>query len=59
MSTTQTNEEWLRRLRSSDTTDRDAALAELRELIVRGLNRSLNNHYGTRSFNVEDVAHEA
>jgi len=59
MSRNPTNDEWLRRLRSSDVADRDAALADLRELIVRGLNRSLNNHYGTRSFNTEDVAQDA
>ena len=59
MSTNPTNDEWLQRLRSSDAAERDAALADLRELIVRGLNRSLNNHYGTRSFNAEDVAQDA
>ena len=60
MSTTNlTNDEWLLRLRSSDPAERDATLADLRELIVRGLNRSLNNHYGTRSFNAEDVAQDA
>lgn len=59
MSTIPANDPWVQRLKSSDATDRDAALAELRDLIVRGLNRSLNNHYGTRSFNAEDVAQEA
>lgn len=59
MSTNPTNDEWLQRLRSSDPVERDAGLADLRELIVRGLNRSLNNHYGSRSFNAEDVAQEA
>lgn len=50
---------WVQRLQSTDVNERDAALTELRDLIVRGLNRSLNNHYGTRSFNAEDVAQEA
>lgn len=59
MSTDSTNDTWVQRLKSSDNTERDKALTELRELIVRGLNRSLNNHYGTRSFNAEDVAQEA
>ena len=59
VSTKPTNDEWLRRLRNSDASERDAALSDLRDLIVRGLNRSLNNHYGTRSFNAEDVAQEA
>lgn len=59
MSTNPTNDEWLHRLRSSDKTERDVALSDLRELIVRGLNRSLNNHYGTRSFHAEDVAQDA
>ena len=53
------NDNWVQRLKSGDTTERDSALIELRELIVRGLNRSLNNHYGSRSFNAEDVAQEA
>lgn len=53
------NDEWLDRLQSSDAAERDAALTDLRELIVRGLNQSLNNHYGTRSFNAEDVAQDA
>ena len=59
MSTDSTNDSWVQRLRCSDSTERDAALAELRELIVRGLNRSLHHHYGSRSFNAEDVAQEA
>ena len=59
MSTNSTNDEWVQRLKSQDVATRDSALAELRELIVRGLNRSLNNHYGTRSFNAEDVAQDA
>lgn len=54
-----TNDDWVQRLQSSETAERDAALSELRELIVRGLNRSLHHHYGTRSFNAEDVAQEA
>lgn len=59
MPTNPTNDEWLQRLRSSDTSVRDSALADLRALIIRALNRSLNNHYGTRSFNAEDVAQDA
>jgi len=59
MSADSPNEDWVQRLKDVDTTVRDTALAELRELIVRGLNRSLNNHYGTRSFNADDVAQEA
>lgn len=41
-----THDNWVQRLKSSDTAERDSALAELRELIIRGLNRSLNNHMG-------------
>lgn len=59
MSASGSNEDWVRRLKSMDHQERDVALNELRELLVRGLNRSLNNHYGTRSFNAEDVAQEA
>ncbi len=60
MSTEPPNEDlWVQRLKSDDSVERDAALAELRELIVRGLNSSLNNHYGSRSFNAEDVAQDA
>lgn len=59
MSKSPANDPWVQRLKSIDVSARDAALAELRDLIVRGLNRSLSNHYGTRSFNAEDVAQEA
>ena len=59
MSANPTDNPWVKRLKSDDATERDAAVAELRELIVRVLNRSLNNHYGTRSFNAEDVAQDA
>ncbi len=53
------DKQWIQRLSSTDAADRDAALEELRQLILRGLNRSLNNHYGCRSFQAEDVAQEA
>ena len=59
MLTDSTNDDWVQRLRSSEANERDAALAELRSLIIRGLNRSIHQRYGTRSFNAEDVAQEA
>lgn len=59
MSSFQSDDLWVARLRSSDVIERDTAIADLRALIVRGLNRSLNYHYGTRSFNAEDVAQDA
>ena len=50
-------DEWLQRLTGEDSV-RNAALEELRELLLRGLSRSLNNRYG-RSFQAEDVVQEA
>ena len=59
MTTKPINDPWVQRLKSTDVNERDAALSELRELLIRVLNRSLNNHYGTRSFNAEDVVQDA
>ena len=50
-------DEWLQRL-TGDEFERNAALEELRELLLRGLSRSLNNRYG-RTFQAEDVVQEA
>lgn len=52
-------DEWVQRLQSDDAAVKDAALGELRDLLIRGLSRSLNNHYGTRKFNPEDVVQDA
>lgn len=56
MTTAQDN--WVERLKG-DAIQRDAALEELRELILRGLSRSLNGKYGCRSFHAEDVVQDA
>ncbi|MCA9189640.1 MAG: hypothetical protein KDA99_28650, partial [Planctomycetales bacterium] len=50
-------EQWVRRLRS-DGAERDGAIAELRDVLVRGLHRSLGQEYGGYAL-VEDVAQEA
>jgi RNA polymerase sigma-70 factor (ECF subfamily) len=52
-------DDWVERLKSEDDEIRDAALADLRDLLVRGLSRSLNGHYGNRKFNPEDIAQDA
>ena len=49
---------WVDRLRSTDSTQRDAALVELRELLVRGLSRPMSHRYGG-SLQAEDVVQEA
>lgn len=49
---------WVGRLRSADSTQRDAALVELRELLVRGLSRPMSHRYGG-SLQAEDVVQEA
>jgi len=48
---------WINRLRS-DGPERDAAIAELRGILVRGLSRSLTNRYGS-PFHAEDVVQDA
>jgi RNA polymerase sigma factor (sigma-70 family) len=49
---------WLRELRSSDSFIRDNAISRLRELLLRGLTRSLTNRYG-QPFSAEDVVQDA
>lgn len=56
MATALNEDRWLERLTDED--QREAAVAELRELILRGLSRSLNHRYGS-TFNAEDVVQEA
>lgn len=52
-------DEWVERLKSEDHEIRDAAIADLRVILVRCLSRSLNGHYGNRKFNPEDIAQDA
>ena len=48
---------WVARLQP-DAEDREQAIAELRNLLLRGLQRSLANRFGT-GFQVEDVVQQA
>ena len=50
-------ERWVQRLSSSNVDERDKALADLREVILRGLSHSLNR--SCRGFQIEDVVQEA
>lgn len=59
MAPVRSKDDWVQRLKSEDTDTRDTAIAELRDLLVRGLSKSLNNHYGNRKFNPEDIVQEA
>lgn len=58
VTTTSSDDRWVERLRGPNP-GRDAALAELREIILRGLNRSLSSHPTCRAFQAEDVVQEA
>jgi RNA polymerase sigma-70 factor (ECF subfamily) len=51
-----TNEQWLAELQGSNPSD---ALADLREVLVRGLRAALGGHAGDVDANVEDFAQEA
>jgi RNA polymerase sigma-70 factor (ECF subfamily) len=51
-----TNEQWLAELQGSNPDD---ALADLREVLVRGLRAALGSHAGDVEANVEDFAQEA
>ena len=59
MVTATDKDDWVERLTSEDQEIRDSALEALREFLVRGLSRSLNNHYGNRKFNPEDIVQDA
>jgi len=52
-------DDWVERLKSDEEEIRDTALQDLRDLLIRGLSRSLNNHYGNRKFNPEDIVQDA
>ncbi len=52
------DEAWVRRLKSEDSTQRDAAIDELRVLLLRALNRTLTQRYGTK-VPVDDIVQEA
>jgi RNA polymerase sigma factor (sigma-70 family) len=52
------DQDWLERLRSSNDHVRDDAIIQLRELLLRGLSRSLTNRYG-QPFSAEDVVQDA
>ena len=51
------NEDWVTRLTGTER-ERDQAIAELRELLVRGLTKSLATKYGT-GLQAEDVVQDA
>ena len=59
MASVTSKDDWIARLKSEDSVIRDLALEELRELLIRGLSRSLNHHYGNRKFNPEDIVQDA
>jgi RNA polymerase sigma factor (sigma-70 family) len=49
---------WVRRLTSDDHSERDAAITELRELLLRALARTLTERYGPQ-LQLEDVVQDA
>lgn len=49
----------MQRLSSTSAEERDTALAELREIILRGLRHSLNNYQSCGALQLEDVVQEA
>lgn len=52
------DETWLAELRSDDEDIRDRAILRLRDLLLRGLTKSLTNRYG-QPFSAEDVVQDA
>ncbi len=52
------DQDWLERLRSTDVAIHDDAIGRLRELLMRGLSRSLTNRYG-QPFSAEDIVQDA
>lgn len=49
---------WLAELGSRDNAIRDNAISRLRELLLRGLSKSLNNRYG-QPFSAEDIVQDS
>jgi RNA polymerase sigma factor (sigma-70 family) len=50
-------DDWLERLRPEHE-EREAAITELRSILLRGLSKSLNNRYG-KPFSAEDIVQDA
>jgi RNA polymerase sigma factor (sigma-70 family) len=50
-------DDWLKRLRPEHE-EREAAITELRSILLRGLSKSLNNRYG-KPFSAEDIVQDA
>lgn len=50
-------DDWVERLRP-EYEEREAAIAELRSILLRGLSKSLNNRYG-KPFSAEDIVQDA
>ena len=57
MDAARTNADWVDRLTGSGP-ERESAIGELRELLVRGLNKSLSTRYGSR-LQADDVVQDA
>ena len=55
---TNEDETWLAELRSGDEATRDNAISRLRDVLLRGLSKSLNNRYG-QPFSAEDIVQDA
>ena len=58
MKTAGVNDEWVIRLKSSDDDQRDQAITELRDILLRGLVATCRNRYGSR-VQAEDVVQDA
>jgi RNA polymerase sigma-70 factor (ECF subfamily) len=53
-----TDEAWVSQLTSDDPFHRDAAVSELRQLLVRALKRTLTERYGSQ-LSIEDIVQES
>jgi len=51
------DDDWVERLRP-EREEREAAISELRSILLRGLSKSLNNRYG-KPFSAEDIVQDA
>ena len=58
MKTAGVNDEWVIRLKSSDDDQRDQAITDLRDILLRGLVATCRNRYGSR-VQAEDVVQDA
>ncbi len=58
MTRPQDDDQWVKRLKSDDATERDTAISELRGILLRALGQTLTERYGSQ-LQTEDIVQDA